>query len=161
VIAWTAMLACCRRSTPECALAVSGAAGQAPSAGAASDCFVEAVFAYVYAQLPNQADAELLTERVLAHATDDLPPARWSRRGVLRRLFGLADAALPADRPVQSAPLPRALAKLSPEERQVLVLRFGQHLEVAAIAELLALDEHTVRRLQLRALRSLRRLADS
>jgi RNA polymerase sigma factor (sigma-70 family) len=52
--------------------------------------------------------------------------------------------------------LPRALAKLSPDERQVVLLRFGQGLEVAAIAELLTMDEQTVRRLQLRALRALR-----
>jgi RNA polymerase sigma factor (sigma-70 family) len=56
----------------------------------------------------------------------------------------------------RSDPLARALAELSSDERQVLLLRFGQHLEVAAIAELLGLDDDRVRRPHLRALRALR-----
>jgi DNA-binding NarL/FixJ family response regulator len=125
------------------------------------DRLVEAVYAYVYTHIPDRPSAEMLTERVFLQAWGDLRPGSRSRRGLLRRLYGLADAALTGDRPSRTASLPRALATLSSDERQVLVLRFGQGLEVAAIAELLAIDEHTVRRLQLRALRALRASRDS
>jgi DNA-directed RNA polymerase specialized sigma24 family protein len=120
------------------------------------DRLVAAVYAYVFAHVSDQPSAELLTERVLLQARDHLRPGNRSRRGLLRRLFALADAALAAHHPCGSVALPRALAKLSSEQRQVLLLRFGQRLDVAAIAELLAMDEHTVRQFQLQALRALK-----
>jgi Sigma-70, region 4 len=145
------MLARRRPRTPELEPRVRGIGSQAEF-----ERLVEAVYGYVYTHIPHQPSAELLTEQVFREAFEHLRPDSRSRRGLLRRLYGLADAALAGHGRSWSAPLPRALAKLSSDERQVLLLRFGQRLEVVAIAELLAIDEHTVRRLQLSALRALR-----
>jgi RNA polymerase sigma-70 factor (ECF subfamily) len=139
---------------------------------------VDVVYGYVYARLGRPAAVELLTEQVFVHAWHHLRGGGWSGQTVLPGLLGQVDTMV-ADRHQRQAPtaravsgllgyqatrplsaglgerLTRALGELSPDQQQVLLLRFGQRLEVDAIAELLGIDAEAVQRLQLRGLQAL------
>jgi RNA polymerase sigma factor (sigma-70 family) len=54
--------------------------------------------------------------------------------------------------------LGRAISRLTEEQQQVIVLKFVDGLDTAQVAQLLDKQEGTIRALQMRALRSLRRI---
>ena len=117
------------------------------------DRCVETVYGYVYARVRRRAEAELLTEQVFVRAWHTLRSGGWSGRGVPRRLCEEADALLAHVQGRRRASDP--VDELSPDQRHVLLLRFGLRLDVAGVAELLGMDEPSVQRLQLRALQAL------
>lgn len=58
----------------------------------------------------------------------------------------------------QSAVLQAALAQLTPEQQQVIALRFGSALSLEATAEVMGKNANAIKALQFRALAALRRL---
>lgn len=59
---------------------------------------------------------------------------------------------------VEGASLRRALSELTPEQQEVVYLRFFEGLPVAQVAEIVGRNEGAVKALQFRALRSLERV---
>jgi RNA polymerase sigma-70 factor, ECF subfamily len=65
------------------------------------------------------------------------------------------------DRQLDRRDVRAAFRKLTPEQQHVLALRFGQGLQHNEVAELVGKSEGAVKLLQLRGLRSLRRLLEN
>ena len=175
-----------RVESPELQVLVARAArGDSTAWAAVYDTLVDAVYRYVYTHTGQQAAAELLTLEAFLHAWRELQGGEWSSQPVLQWLYSQADIVRAerhehqhlAGRPAEAsridavadqaaghggAPLSeavaRALRELSPEQQQVLLLRFGQRLDVAAIAELLGIDEATIQRVQLGGLKALQQV---
>lgn len=145
------------------------------------------IYSYFYYQLHGQsATAEDLTEDVFLNVLrglDDytergLPFSAWLYRVARNRLVDYYRAQrrrpqVPLDGagdPVDHEParelerildrqeLVAALRQLTPDQREVIVLRFLQRLSIQETARSLDRSEETVRKLQRRALDSLRRL---
>ena len=151
------------------------------------DRFVDRVYRYLYFRTGNRAEAEDLTEEVFLRAWQAIDHFRWQGRPFLAWLYRLAHNVLvdhvrrrrptssldardgptePAchrsatelDRRLDADVLARAVALLTPDQQQVIVLRFVDDFDTDEIARALDKREDTIRGLQMRALRSLRRL---
>lgn len=152
------------------------------------DRFAPAIFAYLYQQVASRQDAEdLLLEVFVAALRDDtlfgLGEERqlaWLRRVARNKvvdryrhdaLFALLpldqaeeqedDALTPeqqAERRENYERLYRAIEQLSPEQQQVIRLRYGNGMRLVEIAAMLDRPDGTVRKLLERALQKLRGL---
>ncbi len=144
--------------------------------------YVTRIYSYVYHRTGNSADAEDLTERVFLQALTHLPSyqyrglpfsvwlfriahnlvANWYRdRGRARTvsLDGVAAAAEENDglERVENAALVRkAVARLSQDRRQLLLLKFGQELSHAEIGQIMGRTEGAVKALLHRTLKALK-----
>jgi RNA polymerase sigma-70 factor (ECF subfamily) len=153
------------------------------------DQFCDSLYRYFFHHLGNAADAEDLVSRTFLRAWRAIGSFRWRGKPFEAWLFTLARNQLqdfyrerkrahdPLDEArADSNPGPesqaiavaeatatrRALAKLTEEQRDVLVLRFYLDLDTKQIATIMGKREGTVRGLQMRALQALRRhLADA
>jgi len=154
------------------------------------DCFVERVYRYLYFRTGSHPEAEDLTEQVFLKAWEAIGRYRWQGRPFLAWLYRLAHnthidhvrshkptMSLNNDeRPVELASsaasvelaraldadlIARALAQLTPDQRQVIVMKFIEGLDNEQIARSMDKREGAIRALQMRALMSLRRVLES
>ena len=157
--------------------------GDADAFGCLYDQLSEDVYRYFYHQVRLDADAEDLVALTFMRAWQAIGNFRWRDRPFEAWLFTLArnqlrdfyrrmknsmplDDGIEDERPgpeavaverLQAATTRAALERLTAEQREVLVLRFYLNRETDEIAAILGKREGTVRGLQLRALRALRR----
>ncbi len=148
--------------------------------------FVSPLYRFVLFRVEDRSDAEDIVQRVFLSVVESLPSyerrdvpfAAWlfriARNAVIdharvRREHAPLDAAaeLRSDGPepaeiaemgVERAELARALERLTPDQREVIALRFFAGLTPTETARLMGRREGAVRVLQFRALVSLRRL---
>jgi RNA polymerase sigma-70 factor (ECF subfamily) len=150
------------------------------------DRLVDRVYRYLYFRTATRTDAEDLTEEVFLRAWEGINGFRWQGKPFLAWLYRLAHNAhidhLRRQRPTSSLDDPespihlaceatsrelvrrldadmlaRAVARLTPDQQQVIILRFIEGLDTVQIARIMERGENTTRALQMRALRSLRR----
>jgi RNA polymerase sigma-70 factor (ECF subfamily) len=157
--------------------------------GALYDRFLDRVYRYLYYRTGSQVEAEDLTEQVFLKAWEAIDRFRWQGRPFQAWLYRLAHnvhidhlrskrqtiSLNDEERPIELASeaataelaqrldadlLARAVRQLTPEQQQVIILRFMDGFENAQIAQLMNKREGAIRALQLRALLSLRRILD-
>ncbi len=153
------------------------------------DLFVERVYRYLYFRTGSHPEAEDLSEQVFLKAWEAIARYRWQGRPFLAWLYRLAHNAhidhvrsqKPTtslnndDRPFELASssatveltraldadlLARALAELTPDQQQVIVMKFLEGLDNEHIALSMDKREGAIRALQMRALMSLRRVLE-
>jgi RNA polymerase sigma-70 factor (ECF subfamily) len=149
------------------------------------DRFAPALYAYIYRRVGERHLAEDLTADVFVRALDALQRDRFAAVSLQAWLYRLAhnrvvdhyrssqraplaplDEALPSPDDVPEAVHRRrdqawmhaALQRLTPDQQQIIALRFGEGLSAAAIAAVLGKSEEAIRAMQHRALAALRRL---
>ena len=150
------------------------------------DLHLDRVYRYMYYRTANRTDAEDLTEQVFLQAWTTIERFRWQGKPFLAWLYTVAHnvvvdwrrRATPGhslddgDNPIElesaSAAqamsqwidadlLASAIKRLTPEQQQVITLKFLDGFDTARIAQMMDKREGTIRALQLRALQSLRR----
>jgi RNA polymerase sigma-70 factor (ECF subfamily) len=153
------------------------------------ELFVDRVYRYLYFRTGSQAEAEDLTEQVFLKAWEAIGRFRWQGRPFIAWLYRLAhnalvdhvrarrptlsltnedhpielvsdDAAQELARSLDADVLARAIAELTEDQQQVIVMKFIDGLDNAQIAAALDKREGAIRALQLRALLSLRRVLE-
>jgi RNA polymerase sigma-70 factor (ECF subfamily) len=171
-------------------LALRAGKGDAAAFGALYDRYVEAVYRYVFYRVRNDADAEDLVSDVFMRALRAIPRYEprvaflaWlyriarnavidrSRRSRTQISFEDALAHPGVDQIVEpdatilalsdKEAVRGALAKLTPLQQEVIVLRFVEGFTTQEIATLVGKREGTVRGIQFRALEALRTLIPS
>ena len=171
-------------------LALRAGKGDAAAFGALYDRYVEAVYRYVFYRVRNDADAEDLVSDVFVRALRAIPRYeprvaflawlyRIARNAVIDRArrsrtqisFEDALAHPNVDQIVEpdanilalsdKEAVRGALAKLTPLQQEVIVLRFVEGYSTQEIATLVGKREGTVRGIQFRALEALRALIPS
>jgi RNA polymerase sigma-70 factor (ECF subfamily) len=153
------------------------------------DRFVDRVYRYLYFRTANHPEAEDLTEQVFLKAWEAIGRYRWQGRPFLAWLYRLAhnahidhvrsqrpttslnNEARPVELPSPAAAvelartldadvLARALNALTPDQQQVIVMKFIEGLDNEQIAQSMDKREGAIRALQMRALMSLRRVLE-
>jgi RNA polymerase sigma-70 factor (ECF subfamily) len=174
----------------DASLAVRAGKGEPAAFGVLYDRYVDAVYRYVFYRVRNDADAEDLTSEVFMRAMRAIPRYeprqaflawlyRIARNAVIDRArrartqvsFEDALAHPNADKVVEpdaallalsdSAVVREAMARLTPLQQEVIVLRYMEGFSTAEIAVLVGKREGTVRGIQFRALAALRELIPS
>jgi RNA polymerase sigma-70 factor (ECF subfamily) len=150
------------------------------------DLFLGPIYRYVYYRLGNRSDAEDISEQVFLQAWVAIDRFRWQGKPFVAWLYTLAHNLLVDWRrrshPAQSIDneefpidlrsataersltqsldadlLAPAIRRLTPEQQQVITLKFVAGLGTSEVATVMNKREGTIRALQLRALQSLRR----
>ena len=153
------------------------------------DRYVERVYRYLYFRTGSHPEAEDLTEQVFLKAWEAIGRYRWQGRPFLAWLYRLAHNShidhvrtqkpttsltndeRPLDVPSQAAQvelartldadlLTRALGQLTPDQQQVIVMKFIEGMDNDQIAASMDKREGAIRALQMRALMSLRRVLE-
>jgi len=151
------------------------------------DTYAARIYGYIYKRVQNAQIAENLTGDVflrLLEAIQDEKAWRSSFTGWLYRIahnlivdhyrsepppsVRVDDLSLPGDDsieetasdPFQKRQVRAALKQLTPDQQQVLALRFGEQMKSREVARILQKSVGAVEALQHRALNSLRRLLD-
>jgi RNA polymerase sigma-70 factor (ECF subfamily) len=153
------------------------------------DLFVERVYRYLYFRTGSHPEAEDLTEQVFLKAWEAIGRYRWQGRPFLAWLYRLAHnahidhvrsqkpttslnsddrpvelpssaAAVELSRALDADLLARALGELTPDQQQVIVMKFLEGLDNEQIAQSMDKREGAIRALQMRALMSLRRVLE-
>jgi RNA polymerase sigma-70 factor, ECF subfamily len=154
------------------------------------DRFVERVYKYLFFRTGSRPEAEDLTEHVFLKAWEAIGRYRWQGRPFLAWLYRLAHnahidhvrslrpttslnndqrpleiasatATLELARALDADLLARALAQLTPDQQQVIVMKFLEGMDNETIAQTMGKREGAIRALQMRALISLRRVLES
>jgi RNA polymerase sigma-70 factor (ECF subfamily) len=171
-------------------LAVRASKGESAAFGLLYDKHVEAVYRYVYYRVRDDAEAEDLTSDVFMRALKAMPRYE-PRQAFLAWLYRIArnaviDRARRGDRQVSfedaldhpgadqivepdnevlahsdSMTLRGALAKLTPLQQEVIVLRYLEGYSTQEVARIVGKREGTVRGIQFRAIGALRQLIPS
>jgi RNA polymerase sigma-70 factor (ECF subfamily) len=171
-------------------LAVRASKGESAAFGLLYDKHVEAVYRYVYYRVRDDAEAEDLTSDVFMRALKAMPRYE-PRQAFLAWLYRIArnaviDRARRGDRQVSfedaldhpgadqivepdnevlahsdSVTLRGALAKLTPLQQEVIVLRYLEGYSTQEVARIVGKREGTVRGIQFRAIGALRQLIPS
>lgn len=174
----------------DAALAIRASKGEAAAFGLLYDRHVAAIYRYVYYRVRDDAEAEDLTSDVFTRALKAMPRYE-PRQAFLAWLYRIArnaviDRARKGNRQVSfedalehpgvdkivepdaeilahsdSATLRDALQKLTPLQREVVVLRFLEGYSTLEIAGMVGKREGTVRGIQFRAIGALRQLIPS
>jgi RNA polymerase sigma-70 factor (ECF subfamily) len=144
--------------------------------GALYERFVPHVYQYLYYRTSERRVAEDLTEQVFFRAWQAIESFRWQGQPFVAWLYsfahlagsvrdeapdvGTADAAEVAafGQTTDQGVLRERISGLSPEQQQVILLRFGRGLDTAEIAAQMGCDAAAVRVLQMQALRRLRQM---
>jgi RNA polymerase sigma-70 factor (ECF subfamily) len=164
------------------------AAGDPAAFGALYERFLEPIYRYFYYRTGQVAEAEDLTEQVFLRAWQTVSRFRWQGRPFLAWLYRVAHnlhvnhvrarrldvpldenarahqtiadphAARQLARTIDADLLMRGIRQLTPEQQEVILLRFGEGLETAQIAKVLDKQEGAVRALQMRAMQRLRQV---
>jgi RNA polymerase sigma-70 factor (ECF subfamily) len=174
----------------DASLAIRAGKGDTAAFGQLYDRYVEAVYRYVYYRVRNDADAEDLVSDVFMRALRAIPRYQprvaflaWlyriarnavidrSRRSRIQITFEDALAHPGVDQVVEpdssllalsdKEAVRSALAKLTPLQQEVIVLRFVEGFSTQEIAEVVGKREGTIRGIQFRALEALRTLIPS
>lgn len=153
------------------------------------DLFVERVYRYLYFRTGSHPEAEDLTEQVFLKAWEAIGRYRWQGRPFLAWLYRLAHnahidhvrsqkpttslnnddrpielpssaAAVELARALDADLLAHALEELTPDQQQVIVMKFLDGLDNEQIAQSMDKREGAIRALQMRALMSLRRVLE-
>ncbi|MBV9582229.1 MAG: sigma-70 family RNA polymerase sigma factor [Chloroflexi bacterium] len=153
------------------------------------DLFIERVYRYLYFRTGSHPEAEDLTEQVFLKAWEAIGRYRWQGRPFLAWLYRLAHnahidhvrsqkpttslnnddrplelpssaAAVELTRALDADLLTRALGELTPDQQQVIVMKFLDGLDNEQIAQSMDKREGAIRALQMRALMSLRRVLE-
>jgi len=171
----------------DAALAIRASKGESAAFGLLYDRHVAAIYRYVYYRVRDDAEAEDLTSDVFIRALKAMPRYE-PRQAFLAWLYRIArnaviDRARKGNRQVSfedalehpgvdkivepdaeilahsdSATLRDALQKLTPLQREVVVLRFLEGYSTLEIARMVGKREGTVRGIQFRAIGALRQL---
>jgi len=171
-------------------LAIRASKGESAAFGLLYDRHVAAIYRYVYYRVRDDAEAEDLTSDVFMRALKAMPRYE-PRQAFLAWLYRIArnaviDRARKGNRQVSfedalehpgvdkivepdvellahsdSATLRDALAKLTPLQQEVVVLRFLEGYSTEEIARLVGKREGTIRGIQFRAIGALRQLIPS
>lgn len=174
----------------DAALAVRASRGDVTAFGLLYDRHVEAVYRYVYYRVRDDAEAEDLTSDVFMRALKAMPRYE-PRQAFLAWLYRIArnavidkmrrgnrqvsfEDALEHPSPehivepdvellsrLEGDALRAALAKLTPLQQEVLVLRFLEGYSTSEISKIVGKREGTVRGIQFRAIGALRQLIPS
>ncbi len=174
----------------DAALAIRASRGESAAFGLLYDRHVAAIYRYVYYRVRDDAEAEDLTSDVFMRALKAMPRYE-PRQAFLAWLYRIArnaviDRARKGNRQVSfedalehpgvdkivepdaeilahsdSATLRDALAKLTPLQQEVVVLRFLEGYSTEEIATIVGKREGTVRGIQFRAIGALRQLIPS
>ena len=163
------------------------AAGDPAAFGALYERFLEPIYRYFYYRTGHPAEAEDLTEQVFLRAWQTVSRFRWQGRPFLAWLYRVAHnlhvnhlrarrldvpldntlayqtivdphAATQLARTIDADLLMRGIRQLTPEQQEVILLRFAEGLETAQIAKVLDKQEGAVRALQMRAMQRLRQV---
>jgi RNA polymerase sigma-70 factor, ECF subfamily len=153
------------------------------------DLFVERVYRYLYIRTGSHFEAEDLTAQVFLKAWEAIARFRWRGRPFLAWLYRLAHnahidhvrsqkrttsldsdhrllklasraAGVELGRALDADMLARALRELTPDQQQVIVLKFLEDLETEQIAQFMDRREGAIRALQMRALMRLGRVLE-
>jgi len=153
------------------------------------DRYVERVYRYLYFRTGSHPEAEDLTEQVFLKAWEAIGRYRWQGRPFLAWLYRLAHnthidhvrtqkpttSLTNDDRPLELASqaaqvelartldadlLTHALGQLTPDQQQVIVMKFIEGMDNDQIAASMDKREGAIRALQMRALMSLRRVLE-
>jgi len=174
----------------DAALAIRASKGESAAFGLLYDRHVAAIYRYVYYRVRDDAEAEDLTSDVFMRALKAMPRYE-PRQAFLAWLYRIArnaviDRARKGNRQVSfedalehpgadkivepdaeilahsdSATLRDALAKLTPLQQEVVVLRFLEGYSTEEIAGIVGKQAGTVRGIQFRAIGALRQLIPS
>jgi RNA polymerase sigma-70 factor, ECF subfamily len=174
----------------DAALAIRASRGESAAFGLLYDRHVAAIYRYVYYRVRDDAEAEDLTSDVFMRALKAMPRYE-PRQAFLAWLYRIArnaviDRARKGNRQVSfedalehpgvdkivepdaeilahsdSATLRDALAKLTPLQQEVVVLRFLEGYSTLEIAGIVGKREGTIRGIQFRAIGALRQLIPS
>jgi len=152
--------------------------------GALYDRYYRRVYAYAYYRADgNAAAAEDVTQEVFLRALRAIERFRWQDASFLAWLLTIARNLL-TDQARRPAPVPldgheddltadpvaaaegnlarrevaAALARLTPDQREAIILRFLEGLSIAETSRIMGKTEDAVKRLQARGLAALRRL---
>jgi RNA polymerase sigma-70 factor (ECF subfamily) len=154
------------------------------------DHFLDRVYRYLFYRTGNQADAEDLTEQVFLQAWAAIHRFQWHGKPFQAWLYSIArnvlvdhrrrvrptmsidrddsppqieceSASREFEQRLDAQVLGHAISRLTEEQQQVIVLKFVEGLDTSQVAQLLDKQEGTIRALQMRALRNLRRLLES
>jgi len=172
---------------PQVVALVSRAVAREQAAfGELYDRYLDRVYRYVFYRTGTRTDAEDLTEQTFLQAWAAIERFRWQGKPFLAWLYTVAhnlvidwrrrsdqsqsldDAERPIDVESPSAArelvdwidaelLADAIKRLTPEQQQVIILKFIDGFDTARVAQIMDKRDGTVRALQLRALQSLRR----
>jgi RNA polymerase sigma-70 factor (ECF subfamily) len=142
----------------------------------------ERVYAFVSRRVHSRADVEDITAEVFQHALENLPRFEWRGVPFAAWLYRIAANAIAdrwqslsreSGRPVMEAPsvefddgeiqrtehraqLFRNVAKLPPQQRRVIEMRFAEEKSIREIAKVLGKSIGAVKQLQFRAYQKLR-----
>ena len=162
-------------------------AGDPAAFGALYERFLDPIYRYFFYRTGQAAEAEDLTEQVFLRAWQSVGTFRWQGRPFLAWLYRVAHnlhvnhvrtrrldvplensrahqaiadphAATQLARTIDADLLMRGIRQLTPEQQEVILLRFAEGLETAQIARVLAKQEGAVRALQMRAMQRLRQV---
>ncbi len=153
------------------------------------NAYVDKIYKYIYYKVGNAPDAEDLCEQVFLKAWEAIGRYTWCGYPFSSWLYKLAhnlvvdhyrmrrdtlplnDVLATSDEPVDPESLLRqtldayelreAIFQLTPEQRQVIALKFIEGYENAEIAQMMNKKEGAIRALQYRALRSLQAILEA
>jgi RNA polymerase sigma-70 factor (ECF subfamily) len=153
------------------------------------DRFIDRVYRYLYFRTASHPEAEDLTEQVFLKAWEAIGRYQWQGRPFLAWLYRLAHnthidyvrthkpttslnnderpielaspaAAVELARTLDADLLAQALGQLTPDQQQVIVMKFIEGMDNEQIALTMDKREGAIRALQMRALMSLRRVLE-
>jgi RNA polymerase sigma-70 factor (ECF subfamily) len=138
----------------------------------------ERVYAYVLRRVGDRSDAQDITADVFQNALANLQRFEWRGAPFAAWLFRIASNAIADHFHRKSRPLPeappevpqeamaddverraslfRSVDRLPPDQRRVIVMRFGEEKSIREIAQEIGRSEGAVKQLQWRGLQSLR-----
>lgn len=150
------------------------------------DAFVDGIFRYAFYKTGHRTEAEDITAQVFLKAWEAIDHYRWTERPFaawlyriahnlvvdhfrssqptvdLDRVYSLEERGTPFDQIVEQhltfGALERMLKRLTPEQQQVILLRFVEDYDTAETARIMGKTGGAVRTLQHRALKSLSRI---
>ncbi len=176
-----------RSNEDDAGLTARAAAGDAGAFGVLYDRYVDAVYRYSYYRVRNEADAEDVTSEVFFKALRAMPRYeprqpflawlyRIARNTIIDRVRRQrpqvayedafdhveADKVLDPETRLEqlsdSLALREAIARLTPLQQDVIILRYLEGLDTRAIGEIIGRRDGTVRGIEFRALGTLRQL---
>lgn len=176
-----------RSTEPDAALAARASGGDAEAFGALYDRYVDAVYRYVYYRVRNEAEAEDVTSEVFFKALRAMPRYqprqpflawlyRIARNAVIDRARRqrpqlafedalehpgadrIVDPDEGLDRLSDRTALRGAIARLTPLQQEVIVLRYVEGLDTKEIGRIVGRRDGTVRGIEFRALGMIRQL---